>query len=252
MHRTTVGPDDSISQMGMEIISESNVSDTDTQVTPCKSEATQTSSKAGDSKPSDKDGEEVPKKQQSVQRRPRRSIFIGYSPDAGFLERKLVLETVKQIKVNGLSESIWFDADEAVSDSCCNLAYTLEAVERCRAALLFLSDSFFTSSLSSCVGQTLVERLQDKEGSVHVFSVLAGPINAENVSESSALLFQNTVDLHDPKWRDQSLAEKCTAVVGAYMVELERFACKLVPFLPEPFGSNETGEPLIFAVLVEI
>lgn len=235
MHRTIVEPDDSISQMGLEILSESSATETGTQVTVAQSESKPNSKETG------KDDEDVSKKQPNVQRRLRRNIFIGYSPDAGYLERKLVLETVKQIKLNGLSESIWFDADESVSDTCCNLAYTLEAVERCRAALLFLSDSFFTSPLSIFVGQTLIERLQDKEGSVSVFSVLVSPISSENVTEASAVLFQRNVDLLQPQWREQSVAEKCNAVVGAYMLELERFACKLIPFLPEPFGCNESG-----------
>ncbi len=228
MHRTTVGPDDSISQMGSEIISE--VSEAETQVAAEQNE--------GGPRPPEKD--EASKA--AVQRRPRRSIFIGYSPDAGYLERKLVLETVKQLKVNGLSENIWFDADEKVADTCCSLAHTLDAVERCRAALLFLSESFFTSSLSLHVGQTLVERLRDKDASVSVFSVLIGPINAEHVPDSASPLFQRTVDLHEPQWREQSVAEKCTAVLGAYMVELERFSVCLVPFLPAPFGSNCPGE----------
>ena len=125
----------------------------------------------------------------------KKSIFISYSPDAGFVERKFVVETVRQLKENNLSEDIWFDKDERNTDSPCWFSFRLEAVERCRAATLFMSDSYFSCPVTMYEGKALMDRQTQDTDTLHIFPVLFSLAENTEIPKYFQNLVSGIVDL---------------------------------------------------------
>ena len=172
----------------------------------------------------------------------KKGIFVSYSPDAGFVERKFVVETVKQLKENNLAEDIWFDKDEENTGSPCWFSLRMEAVEKCKAAILFLSDSFFLCPVSLYEGKALLERSNANVHSVAIFPILFTPIEkAEPPKEFHGVLKQ-AVDLTTAEHAKLSLAEKSSIVIGTIMESLEKFACMNLPMSITSLESEFTGE----------
>lgn len=172
----------------------------------------------------------------------KKGIFISYSPDAGFLERKFVVETVRQLKENNLAEDIWFDKDEKNTDSPCWFSLRMEAVERCRAAVLVLSDSYFMCPVSVYEGKVLLDRLRSDPGCVRVYLILFSKLENTEIPKQYDRLLSNLVDLTDPSHSKVSLAEKTSIVIGSIMESLEKFASINSPPTPAtPPDAEFTG-----------
>lgn len=173
----------------------------------------------------------------------RKSIFISYSPDACYLEKRFIAETVQQLKENNLSDDIWFDKDEKNTNNPCWFSLCLEAAEKCRAALLFLSESYFTCPVSLYEGKILLDRYHSVSNSVKIFSVLVSkPADHFNVPEQFSAFIDSAVDL-TAEHAHKSSAEKTSVVVGALMEELEKLA--VVRSSPQPLAAPDavfTGE----------
>lgn len=167
----------------------------------------------------------------------KKGIFVSYSPDAGFLERKFVVETIRQLKENNLAEDIWFDKDEKNTDSPCWFSMRMEAVEKCRAALIFLSDSYFMCPVSVYEGKTLYERKKASPMSVEIFPVLFSSMEKTELPREYSSILKNLVDLTQQHTK-LSLAEKASVVIGAVMESLEKFATINTP--PTPITPPET------------
>ncbi len=173
----------------------------------------------------------------------KKGIFISYSPDAGFQERKFVVETIRQFKENNLAEDIWFDKDEQNTDSPCWFSFRMETVEKCRAAVLFLSDSFFSCPVSVYEGKTVLERQNQDPNSVKIFLVLFALSDDTEIPKAYHHLLKDVVDLTGGEHAKKSLAEKCSVVVGALMMDLERCASILAPAGPStPPDTDFSGE----------
>ena len=166
-------------------------------------------------------------------KRVKKTIFISYSPDAGFIERKFIVDTVRQLKENNLSEDIWFDKDEKNTDSPCWFSFRMEAVERCRGAILFLSDSYFSCAVSMYEGKALMERHRQDPNSVHLFPVLFSIEEDSEIPKSYQSLVPGMLDLTVPDTKKKSLAERSSILVGSLMIDLERLASIGAP--PPPF-----------------
>ena len=175
----------------------------------------------------------------------KKSIFVSYSPDADFTERKFIVETVKQFKENNLAEDIWFDKDERNTDSPCWFSARMEAIERCRAAVIFVSHSYFKCPVSLYESKTLLERQKDDPLAVSVYIVLYSVPQNEDVPKAFRNVYTSgTVDLvrNDSSQR-LSLAEKTSMVVGAFMEDLERLASiHSAPAPTVPPDTEFTGE----------
>jgi hypothetical protein len=185
---------------------------------------------------------EKPKTKQKSKKN-KKGIFISYSPDAGFVERKFVVETVRQLKENNLAEDLWFDKDEKNTDNPCWFSMRMEAVERCKAAVVVLSDSYFMCPVSVYEGRTLLERQKADPKSVKIFLVLFSPLEETDVPKQYYHLLDNMVDLTTTVHAKKSIAEKTSVVVGAIMLELEKFATVLAPAPPAtPPYAEYTGE----------
>lgn len=167
----------------------------------------------------------------------KKGIFVSYSPDAGFLERKFVVETIRQLKENNLAEDIWFDKDEKNTDSPCWFSMRMEAVEKCRASIIFLSDSYFMCPVSVYEGKTLYERKKSSSTSVEIFPVLFSTMEKTELPAEYSSILSNMVDLTH-EHNKLSLAEKASVVIGAVMESLEKFATINTP--PTPITPPET------------
>ncbi len=166
-------------------------------------------------------------------KKPRRGIYISYSPDAGYLERRFVSETVRQFKENNLAEDIWFDKDEKVTDKPAWFSLRMEAVERCRAAVLFLTDSYFTCPVSIYESKILLERHRVDNTSIRLYPVLFSLKTSPDISPEFSDLLAQAVDMTTSGHAKLSLAEKTSIVIGTLMTDLERHASVHAP--PAPF-----------------
>lgn len=174
----------------------------------------------------------------SKRKKMKKSIFISYSPDAGFVERKFVVECVRQLKENNLAEDIWFDKDEQILETTCWFSTRLEAAERCRAAILFLSEKYFARSCSFYEAKTLLERYSQDNNAVRIFAVFFSEEDQFIVPQPFLRLTQMSVDVTSKTHIKKSLAEKSSMVVGALMTELEKIASVNAP--PAPITPPDT------------
>ncbi|KAK7099754.1 hypothetical protein V1264_022812 [Littorina saxatilis] len=184
-----------------------------------------------------------PMSQTPRMKRSKKGIFVSYSPDAGFLERRFVVEMVRQMKENNLAEDIWFDKDEKNTDGPCWFSLRMETVEKCRAAILILSDSYFSCPVSLYEGKVLLERQSMDPTTVKVFSVLFSQVENAEIPKQYLQAMTTAVDLNTEKHVKKSSAEKTSVVIGAIMEELEKFATVNAPPVPfTPPDTEFTGE----------
>ena len=185
-----------------------------------------------------------PQSQNQKLKKMKKAICVSYSPDAGFLERKFVVELVRQLKENNLAEDIWFDKDEKNTDSPCWFSLRMEAVEKCRAAVLILSDSYFMCPVSVYEGKTLIERKKGDAGhSVAIFPVIFSPFEKTEMPKEFNIITKNAVDLTISEHSNLSLAEKTSVVIGAIMEDLETYATiNAAPVPSTPPDTEFTGE----------
>jgi hypothetical protein len=173
----------------------------------------------------------------------RKGIFVSYSPDAGFLERRFVVEMVRQLKENNLAEDLWFDKDEKNTDSPCWFSLCMEAVEKCRAAILVLSDSYFSCPVSVYEGRVLLERQISDPSSIKLFSILFSQVENAEIPKQYISIMNSAVDLTGENQAKKSAAEKTSIVIGAIMEQLEKFATVNAPPVPvTPPDNDFTGE----------
>ncbi|XP_077869886.1 uncharacterized protein LOC100370582 isoform X2 [Saccoglossus kowalevskii] len=178
-----------------------------------------------------------PKPAHGKAKKAKKCIYISYSPDAGFQERKFVAETVRQLKENNLSEDIWFDKDEKNTDSPAWFSQRMEAVERCKASICFLSDSYFQCPVSVYEGRCLLERVRSGNVVPRIFIVLFTPTEIPRMYNE---FLHELVDLTGAHVKS-SIAEKASVVVGSLMEQLEKFAMINTPLLPNT-TKEFTGE----------
>ena len=173
----------------------------------------------------------------------KKSIFFSYSPDAGFVERKFVVECVRQFKEINLAEDIWFDKDEKSVDSPCWFSQRLEAAERCRAAVVFLSESYFSCPVAVHEAKTLLDRHRQDPNSVRIFPVLFSNGEDVDIPRPFLKLASNCVNLTGTGHLKKSLAERASVVVGSLIIELEKIASINAPPVPfTPPDTEFTGE----------
>ncbi|XP_060600078.1 uncharacterized protein LOC132753608 isoform X2 [Ruditapes philippinarum] len=183
---------------------------------------------------------QTPSGQQSQKpKKVKKSVFVSYSPDAGFIERKFVVETVKQLKENNLAEDIWFDKDEENTGSPCWFSLRMEAVEKCRAAILFLSDSYFLCPVSVYEGKTLLERTKANPHSVAIFPIMFSSIEKSEPPKDFIPMMKQAVDVTD--YSKLSLAEKTSVVIGTIMESLEKYAMMNLPLQIQSLDTDFTG-----------
>ncbi|XP_051785315.1 uncharacterized protein LOC127528469 [Erpetoichthys calabaricus] len=149
-----------------------------------------------------------------------KKIFISYSNNAGFQEKKFVCDTVKQLKENDLAEDIWFDKDETASSGCLWFVQRLEALDRCSAVILFLSKSFFQSQIAQLESKIILDRLRSPSRPIKIFPVM---FNTVEIPKSFEPLLDGALDLSGAQVATSSLSEKSSIVVGSFNEEIQKY-----------------------------
>lgn len=159
----------------------------------------------------------------------KRGIFVSYSPNASYEEKRFICYTVKELKNLGYSDDIWFDKDEGVIGSPSSSQQRLELVEKCRAALVFLSTSYL--NCKSCKHESTVLFRRNEESDKrdlsddHPRPVRIFCINYDVVHiPPNFCKLEDIVYLNSEALAFASVAEKSSAVVGAFSEELEKYA----------------------------
>lgn len=160
----------------------------------------------------------------------KRGIFVSYSPEASFEEKRFISYTVKELKNLGFSDDIWFDKDESNLESPSCSQARLEIVEKCRAALVFVSNSYLSCKSCQCESAVLLSRLEyescdpsddhDRNRPVRLFCV---NYNVPNLPSDYRSL-EDVVDLTLDTVAFASVAEKSSAVVGGFSEEMEKYS----------------------------
>ena len=182
------------------------------------------------------------------QRKVKKGIYISYSPDAGFHERLFVNDLVRQLKENNMADDIWFDKDENCIDSPIWFSQRMEAVEKCQAAIMVLSDRYLTCPVSVYEARTLYER--QSSSPVKIFSILFSELIETELPKYYEALLRDTVDLTLSAHSKLSVAEKTSVVLRSIMNSLEKFAVINTPLSvateSEPDYTGEYKEKVIF------
>ncbi|XP_069075310.1 uncharacterized protein [Pleurodeles waltl] len=178
-----------------------------------------------------------PPEKKANKKRTSKLIFVSYSSDSSFLERKFVSETVRQLKENNLAGDIWFDADEVILFSPMWVFHRLEVVEKCRAAIIFLSESYFSCPMSVLESKILFERSNSAEKPPKVFPIL---FTSVEIPKTLSTLFRGAIDLTGAKLMKTSLSEKCSLVIGNLSSEIDKYSIIRTPFQFNPPCPTET------------
>lgn len=168
-------------------------------------------------------------------KRMKKGIYISYSPEANFQERAFINDLVRQLKENNFAEDIWYDKDENCINSPTWFSLRMEAIERCQAALVVLSDSYFSCPVSVYEIRTLIERKTSDACSVEIFLVKFTNLSEAAISSFPSDVLANAVDLTSPLHQKLSVAEKTSAVLGQIMEQIETYAVINLPLA----SSNE-------------
>lgn len=182
-----------------------------------------------------------PSKSLSPRKARRRGIFVSYAPEASFIEKRFISYTIKELKNIGFCDDIWFDKDDGlpVEGPFC-FQQRLEIAEKCRASILFLSDSYFNSRVCRHEGQILINRDEDRESAdLDEKDELEKPVKLFCVKYSRGKLPVDYKQLEGrfldlSSYAASSVAELSSVVVGAFSEELEKYAPLFGLRIPTP------------------
>lgn len=159
----------------------------------------------------------------------RRGIFVSYAPGASFIEKRFISYTVKELKNVGFCDDIWFDKDEGepIQSPFC-FQQRLEVAEKCRASIMFLSESYFSSRVCRHEGQILLNRDEDRE-SADGKDELEKPAKLFCINYSRGKLPKEYKQMEEraldlSSYTASSVAELSSVVVGTFSEELEKYA----------------------------
>lgn len=180
-----------------------------------------------------------PSKSVSSRKVKRRGIFISYAPEASFIEKRFISYTVKELKNIGFCDDIWFDKDDGVPiESPFCFQQRLEIAEKCRASVMFLSESYFSSRVCRHEGQILLNRDEDRESSDEQ-DKMEKPVKLFCIKYSRGKLpleykqlEKRALDLSS--YAASSVAELSSVVVGAFSEGLEKYAPLFGLRIPTP------------------
>ena len=180
----------------------------------------------------------------------KRAIFVSYSPEASLEEKMFICYTVKELKNIGFCDDVWFDRDEdemLVGSPTC-FQQRIEIAEKCRAALMFLSESYFSSRSSKHEAVILFGRdksnnnLKREEKPVKLFCVKCDDFQ---LPHEYMLLQHAVLDLSSSGPKVTSIAEKSSLVVAAFSEVMEDFAPLFGLRAPSPLLEPETPKEFL-------
>ena len=183
----------------------------------------------------------------------KRGIFISYSPQALYSERKFVLELVREFKEQGLVEDIWFDFEE-LKDEISGPFLTscrLEVAEKCKAAILVLSREYFLTRQTRLEADILLSRLNnesmDGDSKAPVLLVMKYSDWVKDTDNGFLDLSGNiTIDLSGGTISRLSESEKVSHLIHSWHDKLHSLSegqvYRFLPPLEEAPGTSEFSE----------
>ena len=174
----------------------------------------------------------------STRKAKKRGIFVSYAPDASFFEKHFVSYTIKELRNIGFCDDIWFDKDDGKPmESPFCYQQRLEIAEKCRAALLFLSDSYFSSRVCRREGKILLSRWNESGSNKEVESLTPVRLFCVKFCRGQLpyeyrLLDDGVLDVS--VYPSSSVAQLSSLVVGTFSEELERYAPLFGLRVPSP------------------
>lgn len=169
----------------------------------------------------------------------KRGIFVSYAPEASFLEKRFISYTIKELKNIGFCDDIWFDKDDGVPiESPFCFQQRLEIAEKCRASIMFLSESYFGSKVCRHEGQILLNRNEDRE-SADEKDEIEKPAKLFCIKYSRGKLPQEYKQIEEraldlSSYGASSVAELSSVVVGTISEDLEKYAPLFGLRIPTP------------------
>lgn len=182
-----------------------------------------------------------PIKSTSPKKAKRRAIFVSYAPEASFIEKRFISYTIKELKNIGFCDDIWFDKDDGVPmESPFCFQHRLEIAEKCRASIMFLSESYFNSRVCRHEGRILLNRDEESESAnADNNEEVEKPVKLFCMKYSLGKLPQEYKQLEDrvldlSHHVASSVAELSSVVVGAFSEALEKYAPLYGLRIPSP------------------
>lgn len=179
----------------------------------------------------------------SAKKAKRRAIFVSYAPEGSFLEKRFIAYTIKELKNIGFCDDIWFDKDDGSSlESPFCFQQRLEIAEKCRASIVFLSESYFSSRVCRHERLILLSRDEDR-GRVNEKDKIEKPVKLFCIKYSHGKLPSEYRQLGDrfldlSSYYGSSAAELSSIVVGAFSEHLEKYAPMFGLRIPTPPGEH--------------
>ncbi|XP_075246190.1 uncharacterized protein LOC142339800 [Convolutriloba macropyga] len=151
----------------------------------------------------------------------RKGVFISYSTESDYLERKFITELVSTLNTEyNLGNDMWVDLKENCLSTSSWMSQRLEMAERCKGALVVLSNAYMDSR--QCVNElkTILERSRVNPKSIRVYVVL---YEAAELSSAINEHISGKVDLSN--YDMENISEKVFITAGTLGPQLEkRFA----------------------------
>lgn len=175
----------------------------------------------------------------SAKKAKRRAIFVSYAPEGSFLEKRFIAYTIKELKNIGFCDDIWFDKDDGSPlESPFCFQQRLETAEKCRASIMFLSESYFSSRVCRHERLILLNRDEDRER-VEEKDKIEKPVKLFCIKYSHGKLPSEFKQLGDrfldlSSFYGSSAAELSSIVVGAFSEDLEKYAPMFGLRIPTP------------------
>lgn len=170
------------------------------------------------------------------QRYKKRGILISYDVRGSFSLRRLVRNSVKELKELGFEDDIWFDNDEGQPSSSSSFRQRLEVAEECNAALVFLSRNYFLNGPSKYEAQVFIQRASSNQVNPNGIPFRVYIVKCATMFDPEDFqIFPVDVDLTMATISRASVAEQVSVIVGRLSEDLQScvtFTTKLYRELP--------------------
>lgn len=173
-----------------------------------------------------------------IRKSKKKGVFISYSPIAPYEEKKFVVELTKQLYEIGFQDDVWFDRDVLQGDvnGPFSISSRLEVAEKCKAAVVILSESFFLSLQTRSEAFILLNRISKEcENSKKpvLFTVKLGNWDYAFEESLSPLTENISVNLSVGKISRLSEAEKVSMFLSILNQQLEDISNSFIVKIPQ-------------------
>jgi hypothetical protein len=169
--------------------------------------------------------------------------YVSYEPNCNFQEKKFIVDLIRQLKENSLSNDIWFDKDEVTIGSPSWAISRLSALDSSKAAILILTPNYFDNSLNALEAEAIYDLKCTSSQYLLIVVVVCFKTNSNKIggksimnknktspSQSSTLLqpligsCDLLVNFNEKLFFELSLSEKVSLCVGKLTTALEEIS----------------------------